>query len=217
MPLTLTLTAAYPGVHCCSFGTPASMLDKASAEFFASMLTSVVYQNDIVCRLSYKNLSKLRFEILTALTRVKASKVEILQYAVKKLPPASTLMYDVDEIPDSAFKRMIDQYKAQVSRREQICYNAETELCMPGKVVHIYKMPKSSDTYSQLSSNGGLFNIFVAEQVFVAEERPLTDFQSIKLSPTMFADHLPDNYMDSLKYLSKAAFEVAASTGYELS
>ena len=52
--LALLLRPAYPTIQCYTFGTPASMLDRQSSERYACMLTSVVYKNDIVCRLSYK-------------------------------------------------------------------------------------------------------------------------------------------------------------------
>jgi len=61
--LTILLRPVYPHVQCISYGTPGSVLDSVSAMECRTFVTSVVLGYDIVCRLSFNTLVKLREQV----------------------------------------------------------------------------------------------------------------------------------------------------------
>ena len=76
----------------------------------SSYVTSVVLGNDLVCRLSYSSLHKLRNDVLNAISRAKVNKMVVIK-AVFDDVDVEELMHPVNEEPDSEFKQHLLKYK----------------------------------------------------------------------------------------------------------
>lgn len=66
--------------------------------------------NDLVCRLSFRTLCRLRNDVLDAISRARVNKMMIMQALFKELDSAD-LMYPAGQEPDSPFKRSIAEFK----------------------------------------------------------------------------------------------------------
>jgi len=185
--LAMILKPTYPSLHCYAFGTPGSVLDKRSCAEVASFVTTVVMGNDLVCRLSFPSLCKLRNDVLDAISRARVNKMMIMQAIFKELDSAD-LMYPPGEEPDTPFKQNIAKFKQLIDARlhakaQQLSQGGveATELSIPGRLVHFCKALKTkSCTYNKTT--------------YLVRTAPIEDFSEILVSTTMGADHFPDIY-----------------------
>lgn len=109
----------------------------------AEYVTTVVLGNDLVSRLSYRALSKLRNDVLDAISRARVNKMMIMQAIFKKFD-ASDLMYPPGEEPDTPFKRSITEFKALMQQRLE---KQQIHLYMPGRIIHLDKVTKGGDNF----------------------------------------------------------------------
>ena len=77
---------------------------------FSSFITTVVMANDLVCRLSFKSLCRLRNDVLDAISRARVNKMLIMQ-AIFRDFESDDLMHPSGQEPDSPFKRGIAEFK----------------------------------------------------------------------------------------------------------
>jgi hypothetical protein len=73
-------------------------------------VTSFILGNDLVCRLNFISLCRLRNDVLDAISRARVNKMFVLRAIFKDLEP-SDLMYPRGEEPESEFKRSVDRFK----------------------------------------------------------------------------------------------------------
>ncbi len=112
MILTLLLKSSYPHVHCYSFGTPGAVLDRQSCFDARAYATSISLGNDIICRLGFRSLCKLRDDILECIARAKVSKMRIMMSLLSNVVP-SDLMYEKGNEPPSKFKQESRNFKVR--------------------------------------------------------------------------------------------------------
>ncbi len=105
---------------------------------FSSFVTTVVLGNDLVCRLNFRSLCKLRNDVLDAISRARVNKMMIMQAIFKEFN-SEDLMYPAGQEPDSPFKRGIEKFKGLISKRLQ---EQSVELGLPGKIIHFAKVSK---------------------------------------------------------------------------
>lgn len=98
----------------------------------------MVLGNDLVCRLNFRSLCKLRNDVLDAISRARVNKMMIMQAIFKEFS-AEDLMYPPGQEPDSPFKRGIEKFKGLISTRLQ---EQSVELGLPGKIIHFAKVNK---------------------------------------------------------------------------
>lgn len=135
--LSLLLRGKYPSLRCIAFGTPGSVFDKQLAEGIRilttapiciianvvfllycylsstecqSFITSVALGNDLVCRLSFVSLCRLRNDVLDAISRARVNKMLIMQALFKEIA-SEDLMYPKGAEPDSKFKSGVQSFK----------------------------------------------------------------------------------------------------------
>ena len=161
--LALILRSQFPTLHCYAFGTPGSVLDKRSckgllsflfiihlAQYmidffwcisipdFSSFITTVVLGNDLVCRLNFRSLCRLRNDVLDAISRARVNKMMIMQAIFKEFN-AEDLMYPPGQEPDTPFKRSIGKFRDLIWKRLD---EQSVELGLPGKIIHFAKINK---------------------------------------------------------------------------
>ena len=110
MLLSILLRKSFPSLHCYAFGTPGSVLDKRSCKEFSTFITSIVMGNDLVPRLGFRSLCRLRNDVLDAISRARVNKMLIMQ-AIFKYFNSEDLMYPPGQEPDTPFKRSINDFK----------------------------------------------------------------------------------------------------------
>ena len=79
---------------------------------FSSFVTTIVLGNDLVCRLSFRSLCRLRNDVLDAISRARVNKMMIMQAIFKEFD-AQDLMYPPGQEPDAPFKRSIAEFKVR--------------------------------------------------------------------------------------------------------
>ncbi len=77
----------------------------------------MVLGNDLVSRLNFPALCRLRNDVLDAISRAKVNKMVVLGSIFKDVEP-SDLMYARGEEPDSEFKQSVAKYKVSGMRVE---------------------------------------------------------------------------------------------------
>ena len=98
----------------------------------------MVLGNDLVCRLNFRSLCKLRNDVLDAISRARVNKMMIMQAIFKEFN-SEDLMYPAGQEPDSPFKRGIEKFKGLILQRLQ---EQSVELGLPGKIIHFAKVSK---------------------------------------------------------------------------
>ncbi len=77
---------------------------------FKSFITSVILSNDLVPRVSFQSICRLRNDVLDAICRAKTSKAHIMQ-AVFRDFEVDDLLYAPGSEPDSELRRSITHYQ----------------------------------------------------------------------------------------------------------
>ena len=105
----------------------------------SSFVTSIVLGNDLVSRLNFPSLCRLRNDVLDAISRARVNKMFVLRAIFKDLEP-NDLMYPRGEEPDSEFKRSVEKFKDNINRK--LADKHSVQLSIPGKVVHFVKVKR---------------------------------------------------------------------------
>jgi hypothetical protein len=105
------LRKAYPNVYCYAFGTPGSIMDKQSCIESREYATTICCGNDMICRVGFRSLCKLRNDILDAICRAKKNKLQILYSMFSRNQDAKDLLYKRGEEPNSKFKEEVIKFK----------------------------------------------------------------------------------------------------------
>ncbi len=73
-------------------------------------VTSIVMNNDIICRLNFSSIATLRSEVLSCIARCKVNKMFVMK-AVFKDVEESELLYSKEETPNSAFQQLVQKFE----------------------------------------------------------------------------------------------------------
>lgn len=137
-------------------------------------VTSFVNGADVVPRMSFENMERLRDEALDVLARVQISKRKVLTVLSKECKDRdvayinSLLLCPEDEVPQNTryYQQLQDFKRAQAERKAKSATNY-VPLFPPGKIVYLTR--KKKGCRPQYAEN--------------------TDFNEILLSPTIASDH----------------------------
>ncbi len=77
-------------------------------------MTSVVLGNDLVCRLNFGSISKLRNEVLDKISRAKVNKMVILTAFCRELH-AEDVLYPEDQTPISTFRTAMLDFQVTIT------------------------------------------------------------------------------------------------------
>lgn len=72
-------------------------------------VTSVVLNDDLISRLSFRSLCALRNDVLDAISRAKVNKMTIFRSIFKREVTADELMFERGEEPPSEFKNFVQR------------------------------------------------------------------------------------------------------------
>lgn len=87
---------------------PGAMVTEGIAEFCKPFMTSFVLGRDLVPRLSFDNLRKIRDDVLDLIARCKVNKTQVLRSVKSKDPDLlEKFLYPPGKEPDSEFRRQL--------------------------------------------------------------------------------------------------------------
>lgn len=94
--------------RCLAYGMPGAMVTEGIAEYCKPFMTSFVLGRDIVPRLSFGNLRKIRDDVLDLIARCKVNKTKVLHSLTSKDPDIlEKFLYPPGKEPDSDFRRQL--------------------------------------------------------------------------------------------------------------
>ncbi len=107
----MMLRNEYPETKCYAYGVPGSVVDETTSQEMTSYVTSLVLGNDLVCRLNFHSLVKLRNDVLGAISRAKVNKMMIMRTIFLQDIRPEDLMHIEGEEPDTPFKSSLQTFK----------------------------------------------------------------------------------------------------------
>ena len=189
--LGLLLKPIFPHLKCVTFGTPNSVFDRDTALGTTSFVTSIVLDNDIICRTSALSLAKLRNDVLDSISRAKVSKMMIMQALFKDFDP-DLLLYPRGKAPASDFLTNVSEFISK-SNKNISNITKEVPLCIPGRIVHLIKAKDASC-------------FCLTRSKYTPVDAFNDDFSDIVISPNMALDHFPDVYVYACNSLSSKSY-----------
>eukprot|EP00605_Chrysophyceae_sp_TOSAG23-4_P002276 GSChrysophyteH1.ASY1.ANO1.2521.1 assembled CDS len=205
--LSLMLQSQYPSLQCYAFGTPGSLVDATTAERCKDWLTTVVLNNDLIARAGKATLNHLREQVLSAITRAKVTKTQIMRTLIEEVD-IKDFLYPVGEEPDSEFKDEVDHFLQQMRIKNED-RGKVTELVLPGKIIALSKegrglVRESTSAWKTVCKClSCAFSGFCRNKRYIPEETSREAFSEIVVSPSMAVDHFPDRYVTELENLYK--------------
>lgn len=184
--LSMLLKREFPETKCVAFGVPGSVLDENTAKEVSSYVTSIALGNDLVCRLNFRSLVKLRHDVLEAISRAKVNKMVIMRTIFLKDIHADDLMHAPGEEPNTAFKASLQTFKSEME--EKVSKYHGLQLKIPGRIIHLTNFSTTKECCTR-------------KRVFLPVAKSMGDFEQIIVSSTMGADHFPDQYYYELRRL----------------
>ena len=184
--LSIMLHNEFPELRCFAIEPPGGLLSRELAESCNDFIYSLVNGADVIPRMSYLNMEKVRDEALEALARIRVSKVQV--YRSLRLPHAdkyvaemnSRLLYPKDEEThkNTEFWEQLEEFRNR--KQKKLLEHGSMELYLPGRVMYVFETKKG--TYLE---NG--------EQKTARRCTPQwaerTDFNEILLSNRALEDH----------------------------
>lgn len=189
--LGLLLRPIFPRLKCVTFGTPNSVFDRDTAFSTTEFVTSIVLDNDIICRTSALSLAKLRNEVLDSISRAKVSKMMIMQALFKEFDP-ELLLYPKGQAPPSDFLTNVSEFISK-SNKNINNITKEVPLYIPGRIVHLIKAE-------------GARCLCLTRSKYTPVDALIDDFSDIIISPNMALDHFPDVYVYACNSLSSKPY-----------
>ena len=189
--LGLLLKPIFPHLKRVTFGTPNSVFDRDTALSTTSFVTSIVLDNDIICRTSALSLAKLRNDVLDSISRAKVSKMMIMQALFKEFDP-DLLLYPRGQAPASDFLTNVSEFISK-SNKNISNITKEVPLYIPGRIVHLIKAEDARCCCLTRSK-------------YTPVDAFNDDFSDIVISPNMALDHFPDVYVYACNSLSSQSY-----------
>jgi len=196
--LSIMLRQKFPKLHCYAFCPPGGLLTKRLAQDCEGYVTSFVNGSDIIPRMSYENMERLRDDALESLARIKISKRKALRILSSPCKDEdlenvnSLLLCDKDNIPrNTAFARQRHLFKLAQLDRKQASGRNTIKLVPPGRIVHFaqttrgYMLPRWAKTteFNEIVLNGS----FLADHSVSVVQKNINDivlaFESPSSSP----------------------------------
>ena len=197
--LSLMLSSKFPSLRCLAFSPPGSLTSLSMSRRMSSFTTSYVLNADLVPRLSFLSMEKMRGDVLRLICRIKVSKIRVLKTAValngkNRSQIIDDLLYEEEEVPDTDFKRRLERFDQVQDRVRTRRGRKDIRLYPPGRIMHFVKTSQSNPCCCRL-----LKCVCPTRTTYTAVWAELSDFEEILISPSMALDHFPDRVCSAIE------------------
>eukprot|EP01036_Dinobryon_divergens_P023752 gene23752-32137_t len=173
-------------------------------------VTSVVYNNDLICRTSFLAIDNLRNELLDCLTRVKTNKYEVFKTAIRLSAAKRRICRGWTSSQDSnsghQHKHDITPHVHEYDALDACRYLMFEEGEEPDSKFKATVLNLKRTVQDRAAKSVAVCELFIPGKIlhFVKPSQPgarheivdahMDDMREIKVSLTMGSDHLPDRY-----------------------
>mmetsp|Transcript_16562 Transcript_16562/g.21926 ORF Transcript_16562/g.21926 Transcript_16562/m.21926 type:complete len:764 (+) Transcript_16562:183-2474(+) len=181
---SLMLLREYPHLQCLAYSPPGGLVSEGLAERCKDFVHSVVLGTEIVPRMSFHSMEKIRHDILSLIGRCKVSKTAVTASILDRDADPKTLLYPEDMTPQMDYHRQLSRYEAtrEAERGRNPLLN-HVLLYPPGHLVHFVKTENIKKGCCQ------------SQQLYTPIWTSKDALQEIQVSSTMMIDHFPDRLM----------------------
>mmetsp|Transcript_24091 Transcript_24091/g.30116 ORF Transcript_24091/g.30116 Transcript_24091/m.30116 type:complete len:731 (-) Transcript_24091:196-2388(-) len=181
---SLMLLREYPHLQCLAYSPPGGLVSEGLAERCKDFVHSVVLGTEIVPRMSFHSMEKIRHDILSLIGRCKVSKTAVTASIFDRDADPKTLLYPEDMTPQMDYHRQLSRYEAtrEAERGRNPLLN-HVLLYPPGHLVHFVKTENIKKGCCQ------------SQQLYTPIWTSKDALQEIQVSSTMMIDHFPDRLM----------------------
>ena len=195
--LAFILRLKYYGVKCVSFGPPGGLLNPFASKLSTDFVTSVVYGDDIIPRMSVNGYIKLRSKMKKALIRCKLPKHKVLATGFCNcLSPVTwknRLRNDPavknEDSEDEA--EQLNTYGSTNIDIENDAYSTSTrnwsQMLPPGKIIHIYNNASNNDEISMTVRDPHEFNEILVSTKMIHDHNPSSYQKAIAMAKERFS------------------------------
>mmetsp|Transcript_31385 Transcript_31385/g.69571 ORF Transcript_31385/g.69571 Transcript_31385/m.69571 type:complete len:576 (+) Transcript_31385:5134-6861(+) len=182
--LSIMLHDKFPGLKCFAFCPPGGLLSHDLAVGCKDYVISFINSADIVPRLSYENMERLRDDALDVLSRIRVSKSKVLTIISKAQDDKdlayinSLLLYGRDEVPrDTKFYHQLQEFKNAQEERKASSSATYVPLFPPGKIVYVAKRKLG---YKPQWADNADFNEILLSSTLAQDHSILTVIKNLK-------------------------------------
>jgi len=171
--LAIMLRGKFPKLRCFAFCPPGGLITERLASECRDYVTSFVNGADIVPRMSYENMERLRDDVLEVIARIRIPKQRLMQILSKPCSDQdlaylnSLLLHDMGNIPDTKYSRQLREFRLAQQRRKETSDLQYVPLFIPGSIVFISRSKRGH----------------------IVQWANRFDFSEIFLTPTFVTDH----------------------------
>ncbi|TPX42169.1 hypothetical protein SeMB42_g05251 [Synchytrium endobioticum] len=201
--LTHLLRTAFPSVVCFAYGPPAVLASPSTSHYFATFVTSVILNADLVCRLTRRSLHALQGDVVHAVQTCRERKVDVLGKAVVEYVRRAVGIArdgDVEDAVDETTPIALESPPsagASASMTRWRGFDADPEMTLPGRIMHLVKdVPSLETNASFVRGRSAAKNKKTVK--YKAVWANYDEFKHIVISSSMLSDHLPNNYKCAL-------------------
>ena len=222
----LMLRGRHPEVRVLSYSPPGQLLSRGLAAEMEPFCLSAVLGADIVPRLSAGALTKLRNQVLDAISRARVSKVRIMRSVLdggSAEAAAGEMLWEEGAAPDSAFLRQLQAYQGMLAEQGEAALSFREEdaaalrrvdggsepmpaiasfleagpMGLPGRIVHLVK---TEDAARVRCLGLAVLN----QRRYTPVHAEPEDFDSVIISPSMGIDHFPNRIVAEIHRVAEA-------------
>jgi len=187
---SLMLQREYPNLTCLAYSPPGGLLSSGIAERCKSFVHSVILGSEIVPRMSFHSLEKMRGDILNLIGRCKVSKAHVTKSILDTDADPEDLLHPEHLTPQTEYHRQLEQYQAQ--HEAEAARNPllrSVTLYPPGNLVHFVKTEKWRQRTAPCCCK-------TVHEYYTPIWTSADCLQEIQVSKTMMVDHFPDRLMN---------------------
>ncbi|XP_069762799.1 diacylglycerol lipase-beta [Narcine bancroftii] len=204
--LAIKLHESYPGLRCYAFSPPGGLLSKALADYSKGFILSIVLGQDLIPRLSLRNIEDLKRRIIRIVSHCTRPKYQILVqgcwYELFGGDPGSLPIELGEEQSANLHQPILAEQNLRGCQSDSSGSTSDSSpisspfkgppLFLPGRIIHLVED----------RSEGCLC---FSKAKYHAVWRDASFFRRILISPKMITNHMPDLLLDVLKELNQEA------------
>lgn len=183
--LTLCLRPTFTNAHCIAYAGPGAVFSYELAEQSKEWCSCVWVGNDIVARLCWQTLEKLRIKVYDVLWRCKVSKAAVLRSALTPWGgDIHDLLYEPFEVPDTPGRKFLQEKQTQFENKKKSKKMEQIPMYQAGVLVHMAKLETITEHGMCFKTKHRIYEPYLVKDRTVLDEP--------QISTRSLFDHFPD-------------------------